>query len=371
MTNDSTIQVPGITERGVYYVDLYGNGKADVYADNADFGVALIGGTGPDLVHRVVRLKNTLNGPIVITKVFFDGADISEFTRDGSWTNVPLVLNGGQEVNFGVVFGPVAGGQPGPRVAALKLITANGDTIVARLTGIAGTREIAVSPTTVNFGTVTSGKMLRRTITITSTGTMPLMLQVPQMSPGSDFTAGSLPRLVLAPGQTEYLELTYAPQTSGGSNAIMTILSNGTNGTGGSVQVTLTGTALKTKLIGIDPSQTVAGPVRGGLDLPGNVELSASGVAGEDAMKGVSLWQSVPNPAREQAEIRYSLDRTMDVRLELYDASGRLVRVMETGNRETGSHSVILDVRGLASGIYHYRLSTPAGALTRSIDVVR
>jgi hypothetical protein len=371
VTNDSSVIIPGITEQGVYYVDLYGNGKADLYANDVDFGMALIGGGPADRIHRSVHVKNTINGALVITGIVLEGVDTADIKAEITppWPALPLILNGGDELDLGVVFGPLAGGPIGPRNAVLKLITSNGDTIVSHLAGIAATRTISVSPINMTFGPVTTGKQVRRTITIANTGLMPVTLQQPLMSPGSDFIVGLLPRLVLAPGQTEYLEVTYLPQTPGGSNATLTISSNASNS---SLQVNLNGTALKTKRVDPDPSQATVAADGGAVDPAGIAGAGrASGVAGDEAGGGMRLWQSAPNPASDRVEIRYALDRAASVRLELYDASGVLVKVVDAGDRSNGEHHAVVDVRDLPSGVYHYRLAAGAAVIGRTMTIVR
>jgi hypothetical protein len=371
VTNDSAVIIPGITEQGVYYVDLYGNGKADLYASDVDFGMALIGGGPSEHIHRSVHLKNTINGTIVITKFVLEGPDTADIKAETNpaWPNLPLILNGGDELDLGVVFGPLAGGPLGARNATLKLITSNGDTIIAHLGGIAATRVVSVTPIVMNFGPVTAGKQIRRTVTITNTGMMSLTLAPPLLSPGSDFVVGSLPRLTLVPGQTEYLEVTYVPQTPGGSNATLTIASNATNG---ALQITLNGTALKTKLVDTDPSQTVAVKHGDDRDRAGMADAAnTSGVAVDESVAGVRLWQSVPNPANDEVEIRYTLDRATVASLELYDAAGRMVRLVDGGDRGAGEHRVTVDVRELPSGTYHYRLIANGASITRTMTIVR
>jgi hypothetical protein len=372
LTNDSTMYVPGITERGVYYADLFGSGKADLYANDVDFGSALIGGTGVDLVHKGVRLKNTQNGPIIITKVFLDGTDVADFTQETTpqWPKAPIFLNGGDEIDLGIVFGP-ATGQPGARTATLKMITANNDTIVSHLSGIAGTRTIVVNPTSVNFA-VSSGKFFRRTVTITNTGTLPLTIKDATIAPaGTQFSMSPLARKVLDPGQTEYIEITFAPNGGNSETAQLTINSNASNGAGA---VTLNGVAYKAHGVINDPSQTVYGGNNGDAGTIGMLDgdnLSLSGVAGEDAVNGMRLWQSVPNPARDEVEIRYSLAKGADVSLELYDATGRLVKVLDGGMRGVGEQRVVVDVRDLASGVYHYRLTANGTSLSKSMTIAR
>ena len=64
-----------------------------------------------------------------------------------------------------------------------------------------------------------------------------------------------------------------------------------------------------------------------------------------------------PNPFRGQAQIRYEVTATADVRLAVYDVLGREVAVLVDGRQEAGAHSATFDARGLAAGAYVYRLA--------------
>jgi len=55
----------------------------------------------------------------------------------------------------------------------------------------------------------------------------------------------------------------------------------------------------------------------------------------------------------------------------LYDATGKEVRELETGVREAGEHVVRIDVSGLPSGSYRYRLVAGGILLSRDLTVVR
>jgi hypothetical protein len=375
-TNDSTAQIAGITRKGVYTIDMFGTGKADLYAQDADFGTALIGGGVADQAHAPVRMKNSLNVPVVIAKILIDGVDNTEFAEDGGakWPALPLTLSAGQDVVFNVVFAPAAGGQVGPRNATMKLITDAGDTIVANLTGIAGTRNVTVNPSVVNFGTVSAGKFLRRTIEITNTGTMPMILQpAAPLGTASDFNLNPRTTMTLAPGQTEQVEITYAPKAQGTASTLLTFPSNAANVPGGLIQVTLNGSATRTRRGDIDPSSQTAQVGHGseltGTTDDGGIQMSLSGVTDVEAVTGMKLWQSVPNPSHDRAEIRYSLARATDIRLELYDGAGRLVKVLDAGMHQAGEQSVTVDVHDLASGLYHYRLTSASGAISRTMTV--
>jgi hypothetical protein len=375
-TNDSTAQISGITRKGVYTIDMFGTGKADLYAQDADFGTALIGGGAVDQAHAPVRMKNSLNVSVVIAKILIDGVDNTEFTEDGGakWPALPLTLSAGQDVAFNVVFAPAAGGQVGPRNATMKLITDAGDTIVASLTGIAGTRNVTANPSVVNFGTVSAGKFLRRTIEITNTGTMPMILQPSApLGTASDFSLNPRTTMTLAPGQTEQVEITYAPKAQGTASTLLTFPSNAANVPGGLIQVTLNGSATRTRRGDIDPSSQTAqighGSELTGTTDDGGIQMSLSGVTDVEMVTGMKLWQSVPNPSRDRAEIRYSLAKATDIRLELYDGAGRLVKVLDAGMHQAGEQRVTVDVHGLASGLYHYRLTSADGVISRTMTV--
>lgn len=368
VTNDSMIVINGITERGVYYLDLFGTGKSDLYVDGADLGIALIGGGAEEHKHGVVRLRNTLNGPMIVRKVLLSGVDVADFGPDAlkPWpTRFPVVIQGGQNLELGVVFAPV-GGTPGPREAEVKVILDNGDTLVAKVTGIAGTRLIAVSPVAVNFS-VSVGKQARQMVSIANTGTMDLKLT--KVSLGNpDFTMGTLARQVLSPGQVEYVEITFTPQGPGTSSDALTVESNGTNGP---QSVTLNGTSFRTRRGVDDPSgSTIAGPGNGIGDRNGSVEFSVSGVNGVRDVSGMSLLQSVPNPGRDLVEIGWELVSRGEMSLRLYDGTGRMVRELASGLKDAGTGRVRVDVSGLASGVYHYRLQSGGRMLERTLTVV-
>jgi hypothetical protein len=165
----------------------------------------------------------------------------------------------------------------------------------------------------------------------------------------ADFQLGGFPRLVLAPGQMEFLEVTYAPSKQGATNATLDVMSDATNGKQ-QVQLTAKG-----------------GVTQGRHDDAGRV----AGVAGSVSSRGVELRQSVPNPASGEVAISYSLSSRGQVALALYDASGKVVRQLAAGVEESGEHVVRVDVSGLSSGVYHYRLTANGTTLTRDMTVVR
>lgn len=83
-----------------------------------------------------------------------------------------------------------------------------------------------------------------------------------------------------------------------------------------------------------------------------------------------------PNPARQGAALRFALPSPSQVRVDVFDASGRLVRNVAESAMAAGYHSVSWDGRDsdgrqVSSGVYWYRVNAGEKALTRKMLVVR
>lgn len=69
-----------------------------------------------------------------------------------------------------------------------------------------------------------------------------------------------------------------------------------------------------------------------------------------------------PSPANAQTTVNYRLDIPGRVRLTLHDLSGRQVRMLtDENNAAAGSYSALVDVSGLAGGLYMLRLEYSVG----------
>ena len=64
-----------------------------------------------------------------------------------------------------------------------------------------------------------------------------------------------------------------------------------------------------------------------------------------------------PNPFNPQAQFRFAVQRSQQVRVDLYDMLGRRVKTLYEGAPSVGQmHTVRIDGRGLPSGLYVVRL---------------
>lgn len=83
------------------------------------------------------------------------------------------------------------------------------------------------------------------------------------------------------------------------------------------------------------------------------------------------LHQNYPNPFNPETTISYQLHRTLHVRLEVFDAQGRLVQTLLDEPQVAGLHAEPFFAGTLPSGPYFYRLTTPDGTMTRQMVLVK
>lgn len=371
VTNDSLANTPNHTEPGVYNVDLYGVGGTDLYLDDITFGEVLIGGDASEQPRDVVRVVNAMEIPFTINSIAIEGTDAGEFKADPAkpWPTTPRLMQPGEEIELGIIFAPVAGGAPGERNAIVKLTTTLPSPIsIAELKGTAGTRTMQVSPASITFTPMTMGKQQRRRVTITNTGSMKIKVNQPEVTgpEALSFHISTLERLEIEPGSSEYLEVTYMPLSAGTFAATLGVTGNASDAP---QQVLLDGTAFMPKGPDGNDGNTPVTNIEDGVGR--NPDMNVSGVETAVTGSGVTLHQSIPNPASTLVAISYHLQNGGVVELALYDAQGRMVRMLDEGSRTAGRHDVRTNLTDLAAGMYHYRLTISGTTLTRVLHIVR
>ncbi len=90
-----------------------------------------------------------------------------------------------------------------------------------------------------------------------------------------------------------------------------------------------------------------------------------------DLPKQVYLGENYPNPFNPSTTIRYNLPTAQDVTLKVYDVLGREVATLVDGVKQSGRHQATFDARGLASGVYLYKLQTKQTSLTKKMLLVK
>lgn len=83
-----------------------------------------------------------------------------------------------------------------------------------------------------------------------------------------------------------------------------------------------------------------------------------------------------PNPMNPVGRLTFATDRSGRVRVDLFDAQGRLVRTVTDGILPVGDHAVTIDGRdgrgrSLATGIYFYRIESTEGRETGRLAIIK
>jgi photosystem II stability/assembly factor-like uncharacterized protein/tetratricopeptide (TPR) repeat protein len=103
----------------------------------------------------------------------------------------------------------------------------------------------------------------------------------------------------------------------------------------------------------------------------GKTGASNGGIVGSDVPTRYSLEQNFPNPFNPTTEIWFKLGGDGNMSLKLYDLLGREIRTLAEGYHEQGYYNVKLDATDLASGVYFYRLTTPAFVSVKKLIVTK
>ncbi|MDA3814446.1 MAG: T9SS type A sorting domain-containing protein, partial [Candidatus Cloacimonetes bacterium] len=90
------------------------------------------------------------------------------------------------------------------------------------------------------------------------------------------------------------------------------------------------------------------------------VEITGgTGTTGDVVSNNAVLYQNVPNPFNPETNIKFYLDESSHVSLEIYNIKGQLVKTLVNNDLSAGEHSFIWNGKDgngnqVASGIYLY-----------------
>jgi hypothetical protein len=83
------------------------------------------------------------------------------------------------------------------------------------------------------------------------------------------------------------------------------------------------------------------------------------------------LYQNYPNPFNPTTQISFSLDHKSMVNLKLFDVLGREIKILTSGEYQSGMHTITLDASMLPSGIYFYQLQTGNFTAARKLTLLK
>jgi ASPM-SPD-2-Hydin domain-containing protein/HYDIN/CFA65/VesB family protein/centrosomal CEP192-like protein len=195
-----------------------------------NFGGVQVNATGT----QPETLTNSGGANVTITQAKVSGTGFSI-----TGLTLPLTLNPGQSFTFGAAFSPPSGGNFTGSISVVS--DASDSNLTITLAGTATVSgQLAVSPATLNFGTVTVGQSKSLTASLTANGSS-ITLASANMST-SEFTISGLALpLTLTAGQSASFTVSFKPQASGTASASGSFNSNASNS---SLTQVLSGTAV-------------------------------------------------------------------------------------------------------------------------------
>jgi hypothetical protein len=84
-----------------------------------------------------------------------------------------------------------------------------------------------------------------------------------------------------------------------------------------------------------------------------------------------ALHQNYPNPFNPTTTIKFDLASNSNVKLNVYNYNGQLVKSLVNGAMNAGFHAVNFDASSLSAGVYYYTMETAGKAMTQKMVLVK
>jgi hypothetical protein len=74
-----------------------------------------------------------------------------------------------------------------------------------------------------------------------------------------------------------------------------------------------------------------------------------------------------PNPFYDQTNVVFELPNAQKIEVSIYDNSGKLIRIIDSGEKIQGTYNYTINGSNLTAGIYFVVIETPTGKLSSKI----
>jgi hypothetical protein len=268
-------------------VPLVGTGTASaaqltVTPATVNFGSVTDGTTGNQSV--------TLSATGASVTVSAGTSSSSQFVLSG--TSFPMTIPAGQSASLKVAFTPQNSGTTSGALSFSSNATSS-PTVPMTGVGTAVVGQLAVTPATVNFGSVTDGTTGNQSVTLSATGASVTVSAGTSSSSQFVLSGTSFPMTIPA-GQSASLKVAFTPQNSGTTSGALSFSSNATSSP--TVPMTGVGTAVVGQLT-VTPATVNFGSVADGTTQTQPVSLSATGASVTVSSSASSSSQFVLNGA--------------------------------------------------------------------------
>lgn len=99
--------------------------------------------------------------------------------------------------------------------------------------------------------------------------------------------------------------------------------------------------------------------------------LATSTESSERSPRTFLLEQNYPNPFNPTTTIAFSLTKSAEIHLRIYDVKGSLIQTLIDEKMRSGEHKIQFDAGSLSSGTYLYKLETPNGVQTKKMTLIK
>jgi hypothetical protein len=242
--------------------------QLSVSAGSLNLGSVIVGSNGT----ANLLLTNLGSADLTISMITMSGA---EFGISG--INTPRTISTGQTVPVTVTFSPTSAGSASGNIAITSNDPTNPTTNVI-LSGTGSTTaigQLVANPTSLSFGTVSTGSNTSQNITLTNTGSATVQITGITAAGAGFSVSGVTPPATLAASQTATLVVKFAPTTTGAVTGSITVASNAS---GSPLTIALTGTGAQAGL-SVSPASFSYGSVVDGLTKSQSFTLTNTGTA--------------------------------------------------------------------------------------------
>lgn len=223
-----------------YWVDVVfqssqgstGSPQLSTSASSLSFGSVTVSSSGT----QSLSLTSSGTAAVTVNSASVSGAGFSLVAG-----TFPATLSPGQSMTLQVQYSPTsASSASGALTISSNSSTGATTTVSLSGTGVAGSSQLSLSTSTLNFGSIPVNSTASQTLTLTSSGTSAVTVSSASVQgTGFSLSGGVLP-VTLNPKQSTTLQVQFSPKTAGSATGTLAISSNSAGG--GTSSVSLAGT---------------------------------------------------------------------------------------------------------------------------------
>ncbi|MGA8981526.1 MAG: choice-of-anchor D domain-containing protein, partial [Candidatus Acidiferrales bacterium] len=187
---------------------------------------------------QTINLTNGGSASVTISAVTVAGAGFST-----TGISAPLSIAAGKSATFNAVFAPTAAGAVSGSISLSSNAPNSPLAIALSGTGLAATKLLGLSTSSLSFGNVNVGSNSALTAVLTNNGNANVTISSAGATGAGFSTSGVSSGEVLAPNQSVTVTVTFAPGTAGTVSGSVSIASDATNSP---ATISLSGTGVST-----------------------------------------------------------------------------------------------------------------------------